>query len=228
MRHARPAPFDLPARRRGLPLALCGAWLSACQGGEGVAAPEAPAAGPASAPAAQPAPAAAPAPTAPGPSPSADGLPDLHAGVATGLCEEIRGSAIPGADSYFFGELVVNGTAVSGTETWALTANSAWKAKGGGDCSIEWRLVGSRTHTAACAECDYGLALTSTPLLDKSDCVEDLKKREGRAGKINYDIKLQSDGTALVYFAGSGKLVGEGYHKDGALRFRSAHQCKWF
>lgn len=179
--------------------------------------------------AATPAPSVAPeAPAPTGPGPSAAGLPDLHVGVATGLCEQIRGTNIPGADSYFFGELLVNGTAVTGAERWELTANSAWKARGGDSCSIEWRLVGSRTHTSACGECDYGLVLNSTPLVDKSDCIEDLKKREGRPGKIAYDVKLQSDGTALVYFAGSGKLVGEGYHKDGALVFRSAHQCKWF
>lgn len=223
MTHARPT-AAAPSALRLAGAALLSCWgLSACAGDEPSLPEVPPAVTPGAAPAAAPAPAA---PTAPGP--ALDGLPDLHVGVATGLCEEIRGSAIPGADSYFFGEFRINGTAVSGAERWELTANSTWKAKGGGDCSIEWRVVGSRTATSACAECDFGLTLSGTPLLEKSDCVEDLKKREGRPNKLAYDVKLQSDGTALVYFAGSGKLVGEGYHKDGALRFRTAHQCKWF
>lgn len=180
-------------------------------------------AGPAGAPAA-PVPEAQAAPPAAGGS----GMPDLHAGLATGLCEEIRGTNIPGADSYFFLDFVLDGTAVRGSETWELFANSAWKEKGGGDCAIEWRVVGSKVAPKACQECDFGLSLSGTPLAEKSGCVEDLKKREARANQLAYDVKLQSDGTALVYFAGNGKLLGEGHHQGGALRFRSAHQCKWF
>ena len=178
-------------------------------------------------PSASPVPAAQAAPAPPAAS-AAAGLPDLHAGLATGLCEEIRGTKIPGADGYFFGEIVIDGSAARGSETWELFANSAWKERGGGDCVIEWRLVGSRVAPKACQECDFGLSLSSTPLVEKSGCVEDLKKREARPGQYFYDIKLQTDGTALVYFANNGKLLGEGHHKDGTLRFRSAHQCKWF
>ncbi|MBL8615240.1 MAG: hypothetical protein JNM72_06490 [Deltaproteobacteria bacterium] len=209
---------------RALPLLALGALLGACWG---PATPE-----PAAAPGAPPAPSATPAPaavpSAQAAAPAASGLPDLRAGLATGLCEEIRGTNVPGADSYFFGELVVDGSAARGSETWELHANSAWKARGGGDCVIEWRLVGSKVAPKACQECDFGLSLSSTPLVEKSGCVEDLKKREARAEQLAYDVKLQTDGTALVYFAGSGKLLGEGHHKDGTVQFRSAHQCKWF
>jgi hypothetical protein len=209
---------------RALPLLVLGALLAAC----GDPAPAAPAAAPSPAPAAAPTPAPAAVPSAQAAAPAAGAMPDLRAGLATGLCEEIRGTNIPGADSYFFGELIVDGTAARGSETWELHANSKWKERGGGDCVIEWRLVGSKVPPKACQECDFGLSLSSTPLVEKSGCVEDLKKREARPGQLAYDVKLQTDGTALVYFAGSGKLLGEGYHKDGAVRFRSAHQCKWF
>jgi hypothetical protein len=160
--------------------------------------------------------------------PAASSLPDLHKGTEKGMCSEIQGARVPGADSYFFDTFTIEGDAVNGSEIWELTANQTWKEKGGNDCTIEWRLVGSKVAPKACLECDFGLSLTSSPLPGNSKCPEDLVKREAKAGRIEYDVKLRSDGTALFYFSGSGRMVGEGYHQGGELNFRTPHQCKWF
>ena len=45
------------------------------------------------------------------------------------------------------------------------------------------------------------------------DCPEDLAKGE-TGQQIGYDIDLKEDGTVDVYFARSGKRVGEGYHNN--------------
>jgi hypothetical protein len=206
----------LPSSTAALLLSLiaCGSGPE-IGGGSGPGAP-ASAAGPASPSAAAATPAAA------------AGLPDLRQGTEKGQCETIKGNTIPGADSYFFGELQLDGAAVSGTETWSLAANAAWIARGGKDCSIRWRLTGKQVPVTACGDCDFGLEISAAPDLTGADCPEDLVKREARPQELRYDIKKRADGTALVYFSKSGRLLGEGYHADGALNYRSQHQCKWF
>ncbi len=159
---------------------------------------------------------------------TSSGLPDLHKGLQTGLCEEIKGSRIPGADSHFFGELQWSGESVTGSESWQLHANAAWKDKGGKDCTIRWKATGAKVPVTNCGDCDFGLRLTAAPELSGSDCPEELTKREAKPQELRYDVKLQADGTSFVYYAKSGRLMAEGYHTDGALNYRTQHQCKWF
>jgi hypothetical protein len=158
----------------------------------------------------------------------ASGLPDLQKGIQTGLCEEVRGSRIPGADSHFFGELSISGDTVKGSERWQLHANSAWKDKGGKDCTIRWRMTGMKVPVTTCGDCDFGLQLSGAPELNASDCPEGLLKKEAKPMDPKYDVKLQPDGSVFVYFAKSGRLAAEGYHADGAMNYRTQHQCKWF
>lgn len=159
---------------------------------------------------------------------SASGLPDLRKGIQTGMCEEVNGSRIPGADSHFFGDLAWSADTFTGSEEWALNANSAWKERGGNDCSIKWRVTGSKVPVTTCGDCTYGLHLTAAPEINSSDCPEELVKREAKPQELRYDVKTLPDGSLFVYYAKSGRLMAEGYHQDGALNYRTQHQCKWF
>lgn len=180
---------------------------------------------PAAAPSpAQPAAEAAPTATA---KPAKKGaLPDLTAQLVTGACE--NGPGNEGADSHFTGTFQWNGDTVSGTERWLLHANSKWKQRGGSDCTITWYLSGSKVNTQACADCDFGLMLSAEPDIAGSDCPEGLVKADAKKMELRYDLKLQSDGTAFVYFAKSGRRLGQGYHTQGSANWVSQHQCKWF
>ncbi len=155
-------------------------------------------------------------------------LPDLTKEFESGQCEEIQGSAVPGADSYFHGRFDMRGDTINGNETWWLHANKAWTDREGNDCELRWQVMGTKVPTGACTDCDFGVKLSATPETGASKCPEMLLKREARASELTYDIKLAASGEAFVYFAKSGKLLGQGYHKDGVLVYRTQHQCKWF
>jgi hypothetical protein len=169
-----------------------------------------------------------PASTATASTGSTAGLPDLTKEFEPGQCEEIKGASVPGADSYFHGSFSIDGEAVSGHETWWLHANSTWTEKGGTSCTIRWQVRGTKMEPGACRDCDYGLKLTASPETGNSKCPEGLIKREARPQDLHYDIKLSSNGEAFVYFAKSGNLLGQGFHKDGTIVYRTQHQCKWF
>ncbi len=193
------------------------------------------------APPAQPAhpPAAAPAPALRG-YPSGGGaggggaaaagglasLPDLTADLLTGACE--NGPGKEGADSHFTGSFSWKGDSASGEERWILHANEHWKKKGGNDCAITWRATGSKVAPGACADCDFGLMLTGEPDIAGSDCPEGLVKQDARRLELRYDVKLNSDGTAFIYFAKTGRRLGQGYHTGSSMNWLSQHQCKWF
>ncbi len=169
----------------------------------------------------------------PDPTPASGGgkagaLPDLTKEFESGNCEEVQGAKVPGADSYFHGEFKVAGESATGSETWWLHANEAWTARGGSSCTIRWSVRGIKTEQGACRDCDFGLQLTASPEVGASGCPEDLLKREAKPQDLHYDIKLSSNGDAYVYFAKSGKLLGQGFHKDGTIVYRTQHQCKWF
>ena len=195
----------------------CVITLVACAGD--VDAPAARAAGPASADAPSGA-AGEAAHTATGP------LPDLTKGLLAGACE--NGPGREGADSHFVGSMQINGSTVTGKEAWILGANALWKARGGKDCKIEWRLSGAKVGVGACADCDYGIMASATPDITGSDCPEELVKREAKPMDLRYDVKALPDGTAFVFFSKSGMRLAQGYHNATGLTYATQHQCKWF
>lgn len=223
---------------------LCALLLLAACGGASPTA-EAP-----SAPAAEPAPAAeAPAAEAPAAEPESgvanaappSGLPDLAANLPHGKCA--NGPGNEGADSYFVGEFTVNGNTVTGTERWFLFANPKLQASKhwgvGPDCVLQWNLTGSVADTGQCSGCNAGIKFHAEPVLT-SNCPEELvqghmdptgKKKvggEGVAFDQHYGIQKNADGTAVFYFAKSGKRLGQGYAKGGAMNYVTDHACKWF
>jgi hypothetical protein len=153
-------------------------------------------------------------------------LPDLTQELTRGACEDGPGNE--GADSHFTGTFRWSGDTVAGEERWILGANEKWKKRGGNDCSISWGLTGSKVERGACSACDFGLMLTATPDIEGSDCPEGLVKADARRQELRYDVKLQDDGVAFLYFAGSGKRLGQGYHSGNQMVWLSQHQCKWF
>ena len=118
---------------------------------------------------------------APAAKPSGGSLPDLTKEFESGQCEEIKGSAVPGADSYFHGTFEMDGEMVRGHESWWLAANKAWEGAGGTSCSIRWSVTGTKVATGACTDCDFGLKLSGTPEPGASKCPEQLLKREVNA-----------------------------------------------
>jgi hypothetical protein len=158
--------------------------------------------------------------------PSSNKLPDIRGGLERGGCDDGPGNE--GADSHFVGDIHINGSTVSGSESWVLFANPKWKAKGGGDCEVTWRLTGRTGATGACSDCDLGIVIKAQPDVEGSGCPKDLVKREARAFDTEYAIKRTKDGVAWVYWAKSGKLLGQGYHSRDHLNYASQHQCKWF
>jgi hypothetical protein len=208
-----------------LPLIL----FSACLGDDSTAGAAGPAAAHPAAEPAAPTPAAVPAggagPEA-APAPSAATTPDPFEGLLKGACEDGPGNE--GADSHFVGEFNISGSTVTGTETWVLFANQKWKDRGGLDCRITWHLSGAKVGPRACSDCDYGLMLSAEPDVDGSGCPEGLIKKEAVRQELKYDVKALADGTAYVYFAKSGKRLGQGYYAGDRLTYTSSHQCKWF
>lgn len=208
--------------------------LALACGGEAASTPAAaPAAAPAepSAPAPDAATPAAPEPAAAAeaPAPAVSTLPDLTAGLETGSCGDGPGNE--GADSHFVGSFTVDGSQVRGTERWLLHANSKLQASklwgAGSDCEVRWMIVGTTTAPQHCGDCDLGLQLSASVDKTGSTCPEDMVERE-ESFEVRYDVRRASDGVAYIYFAQSGKLLGQGYHKGGQLAYVTQHQCKWF
>jgi hypothetical protein len=156
---------------------------------------------------------------------STSALPDLKAGLSREGCD--NGPGVMGAASYFVGEITLAENNASGSEEWVLFANQKWAASNGKDCTVRWSLHGSKTSTQACGRCDFGVSLTNTMDVTGSDCPEDMAKGE-TGQQINYDIDLKDDGTVDVFFARSGKRVGEGYHNNGVIRYATDMSCRWF
>ena len=152
-------------------------------------------------------------------------LPDLTAGLARTGCDNGPGGA--GAASYFVGELKISGSSVSGEERWLMYANSKWKETGGEDCVVKWSMSGAVTGVSKCSFCTTGLSMINHQDNSGSTCPKSMAKTN-TGESIRYDLHLRDDGTATVYFAGSGKRVGDGVHKDGVVRFVTDMSCRWF
>lgn len=164
-------------------------------------------------------------------------LPDVGSNLAKGQCA--NGPGNEGADSYFVGNFKYNGNTVTGDERWILFTNPKWAAKGGKDCTLQWNVTGTKTSDwGACQGCTSGISFHAEPVLS-SDCPEELVlgrklengKRvsgEGAAFDQKYGLKETGGGRVQVYFAKSGKLLGEGYIDGGGFNYVSNHSCRWF
>jgi hypothetical protein len=152
-------------------------------------------------------------------------LQDLTANLAKTGCDNGPGGA--GAVSYFVGEIRIDGNSVTGEEKWLMYANSKWKATGGQDCFVRWGMNGAKAPVSKCSFCSTGISLINELDRGGSTCPKDMAKTN-TGESIKYDLHLRDDGTATVYFAGSGRRLGDGVHKDGVVRYVSDMSCRWF
>ena len=156
----------------------------------------------------------------------ANELPDLTSELHKGLCA--NGPGAEGADSFYTGQFTIDGKSVTGTEKWLLYTNPKWRAKGGRDCSIEWKLTGTVTDPGRCTSCDLGIKFHAVANVEGSSCPEALVKSAAQNYDNSYSIQKSSDGTTTVYSSRSGNLVGKGYFVGNAYNWISNHHCKWF
>lgn len=168
---------------------------------------------------------------------SAMALPDVGANLSKGQCA--NGPGNEGADSYFVGNFKYSGNNISGEEKWVLFANPKWVARGGKDCTLKWTITGTKTSDwGSCQGCTSGVSFHAEPVLS-SDCPEELvigrKLDDGRraggegvAFDQKYGLKETGGGRVQVYFAKSGKLLGEGYIDGSGFNYVSNHSCRWF
>lgn len=171
--------------------------------------------------------------------------------LAAGCASSLAAPAIPelphgqcengatGADGYFVGRFTLADGKVTGTETWVLYANQAWKAKGGRDCSLTWNVVGSTTGAGKCVGCSTSFRFHAEPDIAGSNCPDELLHgRRAPTGQMvgseagpfdqHYDVATSADGSAVVSFASSGRELGKGRFSGGTLEYTSHHQCKFF
>jgi len=158
-------------------------------------------------------------------------MPDVMSEIQRGKCDTGPGAA--GADEHYVGRFVVDGDGVKGQEKRLLFANTKWKAvkgrdgKAGEDCEVFWNVVGGKVPASGCVQCDFGVKFQADVDFDKSTCPMDLMLKS-RHWQGAYDLDVKDDGTMDVYFAGSGKALGTGYHDGNNYAYRTAHRCVWF
>ena len=152
-------------------------------------------------------------------------LPDLLKGLSQGGCD--NGPGDNGAASFFYTDLTLSEDSVSGEEQWLLFANEKWKNNNGADCIVKWKLSGTKTKPKACGTCNYGLQLTNQMDVTGSTCPKDIAK--GETGQIiAYDVKLNDNGMAELFFSKSGKPFAQGYHSKNRLKVVTDMSCRWF
>jgi hypothetical protein len=158
-------------------------------------------------------------------------LADLKAKMtnsATG-CQDIDGIAIPGAASYFYGELWPDDDDTwHGTEEWVFIANDAWRAQGVSDCTVTWNVRATAVSPGACAACDVSVAVAATVDSRYTSCPEDLWEEYSNY-TVQYDVLVDSEtGLTHWFFASSGKELGAGSHAAGAMNYVTDPVCVWF
>ena len=168
---------------------------------------------------------------------AAAALPDVTQDLVRGQCS--NGPGNEGADSHFAGSLNVSGNTVTGDERWILYTNPKWAERGGKDCEIVWSITGTKgPPPPTCGSCSYSVSFKASPDMSRSNCPEEMMLgRKAPTGETvggeavpfeqSYGVQVSGE-KATVYFAKSGKRLGEGYANDSAVVWVSDHQCKWF
>ena len=148
-------------------------------------------------------------------------------------CEEVSGSALPGAAVYFIGTYAQGSDGWQGWEEVRLFANQTWRDNGGADCSLVWTVSASEAGTGSCGNCDLGLAVSAVMDIGATTCDEE--HREGEESfSTTYGIDLVDDSTHSVwYFAETGNAFGQGNalaegSSPQAMNFVSSKTCWWF
>jgi len=143
-----------------------------------------------------------------------------------GACDNGPGNA--GADTYFVGDFTVSDSLVTGSESRVLYANAKWQALSGADCAIRWTMSGTVGGASACGRCDLVVNVQATPDITGSNCPDTMMDADARPFSVGYAVERLDGGNVRVYFAKSGKLLGEGFHDGDRFNYVTAHKCSWF
>lgn len=163
----------------------------------------------------------------------ADELPPVDEGLDEGGCEDLSGTALPGATVYFLGTYVQGDDGWQGIEQVRVFANATWEGSGGGDCVVAWVLSASEGSPGACGNCDLGLSVSAQLDLAATTCPEDLYVGD-ESWSASYGVDLTESATLSTwYYADSGTQFGAGYalgtaDQPTALNFASEKTCWWF
>ncbi len=155
-----------------------------------------------------------------------DDLPEVRDEMdrSAGNCQELNGSALFGANSYFWG--VLEGTPDAGwegEERWYLFANDTAKANDFPDCEVVWTVAAAPTSPTGCPTCEQGLAVSAN--LTDNSCPSDLSVDQSY--NEEYAVDLTDNGDSIWYFS-SGTQFGRGYWNGGALSYLTEASCRWF
>lgn len=148
-------------------------------------------------------------------------------GEDPGGCEDLSGTAIPGAASMFYGVYWERGDGQwAGEEQWQIFSNAAWREVGGEDCVVVWAATASQTAAPSCPGCDIGLSVSIE--LDEAATSCDPELVSGLGNTETYGIARGSGTDATWYFANSGDRLGDGHHVDGGMNFLTDPSCRWW
>lgn len=160
-------------------------------------------------------------------------LPPVDEDLDQGGCEDVSGTALPGAAVYFLGAYVDGDDGWEGREEVRVFANDTWAAGGGADCSVVWVLSASEADAGACGNCDLGLSVSAQLDLSATTCAKDLYEGE-ESWASSYAVDLTEDTTVSTwYYAETGTWLGAGYalgtaEAPTALNYASEKTCWWF
>ena len=163
----------------------------------------------------------------------ADELPPVDEGLDTGGCEDLSGTALPGAAVYFLGTYVQGSDGWQGLEEVRVFANATWRGTGGADCIVAWVISASEGDAGACGNCDLGLSVSAQLDLAATTCPEDLYVGD-ESWSSQYGVDLTESATLSTwYYADSGTQFGAGHalgtaSDPTALNFVSDKTCWWF
>lgn len=163
-------------------------------------------------------------------------LPDLATSTRRLSCiapkSSSTGNAHPGAESFFTGAFALdtNGS-ITGEERRYMYANAAWQAqprlRQGADCRDVWSLKGRKVPVGKCTDCAFGIEVNAVIDSERSTCERRVSSEENRF-TANYDIEVAADGSFIVHFAASGKVLGKGKKDGEVFSWASEQTCMWF
>ena len=146
--------------------------------------------------------------------------------VDTNECEEVEGYTVPGAVSWLVHEYELHGDYATGTFTWALYANEAWKDTGEDDCLIVWDADGGIVEPDSdCTYCDFALDLSLTLNSAETTCPEALWSSYQTTSDF-IDVDIRDDGSAQFVWADLTSDEGAGNNSE--VWAVIGPQCKWF
>ncbi len=155
------------------------------------------------------------------------GLKDIREEMARNAdnCQELQGDALPGANSYFWGEYEGNeAEGWFGTEKFYVFVNDTLAEDGATDCEVTWVVTGGYTAPAACSGCEVGMDVTAT--LDSSTCEQGMA--DDANFSVTYSVDQISGGDARWFFGSSGTELGTGYWNEKGMNYLTEPSCRWF